>query len=69
MSEKTMPRGFLMLHNIGKKHNMGTVIRSASAFNFEKVFLISKQDNVFSEEVEGDVIKKKRAIRQVVKEF
>lgn len=37
-----LPKGYLLLHNIGKKNNMGIIIRSASAFNFEKVFLISK---------------------------
>lgn len=60
---KRLPKGYLMLHNIGKKNNMGIIIRSASAFNFEKVFLISKYDNILTDEIEGDAIKKKRAFR------
>lgn len=72
------PKGYLMLHNIGKRNNLGTVIRSASAFNFEKVFLISKEGNGLLEEnkpvkesegesgvPEGEevVVRRKRVIR------
>ncbi|KAL4494977.1 hypothetical protein ABPG72_015677 [Tetrahymena utriculariae] len=64
-----LPKGYLLLHNIGKKNNMGIIIRSASAFNFEKVFLISKNEDIFNEEVETDERKRKRVLHRVVKEF
>lgn len=69
MEDMKVPRGFLLLHNMGKKKNMGTVIRSASAFNLQKVFLINKHDDVLVQDeevkksVEVDGVKHKRAIR------
>lgn len=35
-------KSYLVLHNVGKKKNVGTIIRSACAFNLSNVFLISK---------------------------
>lgn len=36
------PSCYLLFHNISKPKNIGTLIRSACAFNAEKVYLISK---------------------------
>lgn len=36
------PKLYLLIHNICKPMNVGMMIRSASAFNVSKVFLISK---------------------------
>ncbi len=33
-----------MIHNIAKPKNIGTIIRSACAFGFSTVFLISKHE-------------------------
>lgn len=38
-----MPKGYLFLHNISKKNNIGNIIRSACAFGFEKVLYISNK--------------------------
>src|SRR3990167_5424301 len=40
--EKTPPKCYLLLHNIAKPKNIGTIVRSACAFGLEKVFLVSK---------------------------
>ena len=40
--EKTLPKCYLLLHNIAKPKNIGMIVRSACAFNVEKIFLISK---------------------------
>lgn len=48
---------------------MGLIIRSASAFNFEKVFVISKDESLLSEEIKDDERKKKRALHKAIKEF
>jgi tRNA G18 (ribose-2'-O)-methylase SpoU len=37
------PKGYLLLHNISKKNNVGTIIRSACAFGLSKVFFISSR--------------------------
>lgn len=36
------PKFYLILHNIQKTKNVGTLIRSGVAFNIDKVFLIAK---------------------------
>ena len=36
--------GFLLIHNISKGKNIGTLVRSACAFNFSKIFIISKKE-------------------------
>ena len=40
--KKNKPKFSLLIHNISKKKNIGTLLRSGSAFNISKVFLISK---------------------------
>jgi tRNA G18 (ribose-2'-O)-methylase SpoU len=37
-------KGHVLIHNIAKPKNIGTIIRSACAFGFSTVFLISKHD-------------------------
>ena len=37
------PKAFLFLHNIGKKNNIGNIVRSACAFGFEKVLYVSNK--------------------------
>lgn len=41
----TSPKGYLLLHNVQKRNNIGIIIRSASAFNLSKIFLISKHED------------------------
>jgi tRNA G18 (ribose-2'-O)-methylase SpoU len=36
-------RGYLLLHNISKRNNVGNIIRSACAFGLDKVFFISNR--------------------------
>ena len=38
--------GFLLIHNISKGKNIGTLVRSACAFNFSKIFIISKKEEI-----------------------
>lgn len=38
-------QGYLFLHNIGKRNNIGGIIRSACAFNLTKVFYVGKHDS------------------------
>lgn len=38
-----MPKGYLLLHNISKKNNIGNIIRSACAFGFTKIFYVSNR--------------------------
>lgn len=37
-----LPKCYLLFHNISKPKNIGSLVRSACAFNVEKVFLISR---------------------------
>jgi tRNA G18 (ribose-2'-O)-methylase SpoU len=37
------PKAYLFLHNIAKKNNFGTILRSAAAFNFDTVFYVSSR--------------------------
>ena len=39
-SEK--PSGYMLMFNIAKAKNFGTIIRSAAAFNINEVFLVEK---------------------------
>jgi tRNA G18 (ribose-2'-O)-methylase SpoU len=41
-TEKMNAKLYLLVHNIQKPANVGTMIRSCSAFNVDKIFLISK---------------------------
>jgi tRNA G18 (ribose-2'-O)-methylase SpoU len=34
-------KGYLLLHNISKRNNIGNIIRSACAFGIEKVLFIT----------------------------
>jgi len=43
-SSQTKIEGFLLIHNISKGKNIGTLVRSACAFNFSKIFVISKDN-------------------------
>jgi tRNA G18 (ribose-2'-O)-methylase SpoU len=40
--QKSLPKCYLLLHNIAKPKNIGTIVRSACAFGLEKIFLVSK---------------------------
>ena len=50
--QKSPKQGYLFIHNISKKNNIGGIIRyiynnilrSACAFNLSKVFFVGKQD-------------------------
>ena len=33
-------KGYLFLHNIGKRNNIGSIIRTACAFNLDKVYFV-----------------------------
>ena len=47
-SSTNRPRSYLIIHNIGKKHNIGTIVRSAVAFGVTQVCLVgSKRYNAF----------------------
>lgn len=37
------PKGYLLLHNISKRNNVGNIIRSACAFGLEKVLFITNR--------------------------
>lgn len=42
MAQK-LPKAYLFVHNVSKKNNIGNIIRTACAFNFEKVFYVSNR--------------------------
>lgn len=42
MIKKSLPKCYLLVHNIQKPKNLGMIVRTCSAFNIEKIFLISK---------------------------
>ena len=46
MVEKAIskPLGHVLIYNINKPKNIGTIIRSAAAFNFHTIFLICKNE-------------------------
>ena len=35
---------FVMVHNIAKRHNVGTMVRSASAFGVTEFILVGRRD-------------------------
>jgi len=35
------PKGHLLLHNVGKRKNVGMIVRSACAFNLSTIYLIT----------------------------
>jgi tRNA G18 (ribose-2'-O)-methylase SpoU len=41
--ERELPKAYLFLHNISKKHSIGNLIRSACAFNISKIFYVSNR--------------------------
>lgn len=48
---KTMPQGggkrfesFLLVHNVAKRHNLGTLARSATAFGVTEIILVGRKD-------------------------
>ena len=38
--EKVCPKAYMMMFNIAKAKNFGTILRSAAAFNLSEVFLV-----------------------------
>mmetsp|Transcript_33666 Transcript_33666/g.95249 ORF Transcript_33666/g.95249 Transcript_33666/m.95249 type:complete len:227 (-) Transcript_33666:964-1644(-) len=52
------PASYLIQHNIGKKHNVGTLARCATAFGVEEVLLVgSRQFNAFGAHGASDHVK------------
>ena len=41
--EKEKPKGYLLIHNVSKRNNVGNIIRSACAFGIEKVVYVSSR--------------------------
>ena len=41
--EGEQPKGYLLLHNVSKRNNVGNIIRSACAFGIEKVLFITNR--------------------------
>lgn len=41
--EKQLPKGYLFLHNIGKKNNIGNIVRSACAFGLKEVIYVTNK--------------------------
>ena len=39
-SVKNKPKGYMLIFNIQKQKNFGTIVRSAAAFGLEEVFLV-----------------------------
>lgn len=39
--QEDKPKGYLLLHNISKRNNIGNIIRSACAFGLDKVLFIT----------------------------
>lgn len=42
MASEKQPRFYVLLHNLSKPRNLGMVVRSAAAFNAEKIVLVAK---------------------------
>lgn len=69
------PQGFLLIHNISKGKNIGTLVRSACAFNFSKIFIISrteeKEENILESKEKKDANPHKKApkLGQIRKEL
>ncbi len=40
MVEPNKPKGYMLMFNISKAKNFGTIVRSAAAFNLEEIFLV-----------------------------
>ena len=38
----TCPKGYMLMFNISKSKNFGTIIRSAAAFNLAEVYIVEK---------------------------
>ncbi|GKA06023.1 putative TrmH family tRNA/rRNA methyltransferase [Tanacetum coccineum] len=49
MSHRSLPRDWLIIHNIAKRHNVGTLAGSATAFGVSELILVGRRDfNSFS---------------------
>ena len=56
------PQCYLLVHNVSKKHNIGTLARSAVAFNVRQICLVgSKKYNMFGNHGSGDYMSLKHA--------
>lgn len=42
--EMNKPKMYLLVHNIQKSKNIGMIVRSACAFNVEKIFTVIKTE-------------------------
>ena len=40
MANEGCPKGYMLMFNIAKAKNFGTIVRSAAAFNLEEIFLV-----------------------------
>ena len=40
VESSTCPKGYMLMFNIGKAKNFGTIVRSAAAFNLNEIFLV-----------------------------
>ena len=38
--KESMPKGYMLMFNIGKQKNFGTILRSAAAFGLSEVFMV-----------------------------
>ena len=41
--ENERPKGYLLVHNVSKRNNVGNIVRSACAFGIEKVVYVSSR--------------------------
>ena len=39
-TSEVLPKAYMLMFNISKAKNFGTIVRSAAAFNLEEVFLV-----------------------------
>jgi tRNA G18 (ribose-2'-O)-methylase SpoU len=44
MEGAQLKKGYLLLHNIGKRNNIGSIIRTACAFNLSKIFYVGHHE-------------------------
>jgi tRNA G18 (ribose-2'-O)-methylase SpoU len=53
----TKRESFVLVHNVAKKHNIGTLVRSAVAFGVKQVVLVGRRDfNSFGSHGSSDFI-------------
>lgn len=46
--EKNQPKGYMLMFNIAKHKNFGTIVRSAAAFGLQEVFLVDQNHKKMS---------------------